>query len=435
MSLNVNSNYLTLVEVSPYWKRFTDPLVRSRLEESEHAILLRGLAQRRFNIDPRGVASGVWEDGPQDFSRPWLCKFDYHKLTSHPISLSTVGTLLPDRYIVEPGKVDLSSYKISRALNAKNSKKTFGIFNLPQNHLNITNPPWLLKNSIVHIVNSRNCPKCPEWLPLDNYVQMATAWTYSDFHLDQGHTGAYVGMIEGEKLVLLILNRIGLHKMYVEWDRRKYSYKNEKSYWFPMFVPNCVIIVIRVKGGECLYIPPGCVHSVLTLKSSITISGNFFHKDFIKGIAYTWNYEFLGAHPGECNLSVCHCDSTPNGYNKRVCTLLARFAALAVNGDVEISQADKSILAQYLSEWTAKSVKHANYLAFHKHQIERCECTMDIDLIIKLLNNRKIKDFRLPSQGGNWPGWKSPQPVTITVSKERHFTDVFQELAPKRPRL
>ena len=174
---------------------------------------------------------------------------------------------------------------------------------------------------------------------------------------------------------------------------------------------------------------------MLTIKSSITISGNFFHKDFVKGIAYTWNYEFLGAHPKACSFTVCHCDATPDGYNKRVCTLLARFAALVLNGDVEISQANRIILAEYFSSWTARSSNHEHYHAFHKHQIESCECTMDIVTIINLLNNRKIKNFRLPSQGGNWPGWKSPQPVTITVNRQRHFTDVIKELAPKRLRL
>ena len=63
----IDSRYIDLDEVSQYWKRFAAQTVQSQLKASEHAVLLRGLAQQEFALDPRGIASGLWEDGPQDF--------------------------------------------------------------------------------------------------------------------------------------------------------------------------------------------------------------------------------------------------------------------------------------------------------------------------------------------------------------------------------
>ena len=243
---------ITYDKISQFWTRFSDPKVQSQFEQSQHATLLRGLAQQRFNKYDEEVARGEWENGPDDFSKPWLCKFDYSKLTSRTISLANVSDFLPSRYICVPGDQDLSATEISRALNATVSEYCFGIFNLKQDGLPLTNPVWLLKNSLVHILNSRNCSKCPEWFPLDNYIQIATAWMYSDYHLDQGHTAAYVGLIEGEKLVLMILNRDGLHESYCKWAKRKYAYTNFLSFWFVAKVFNCKLHVVRLRAGELL---------------------------------------------------------------------------------------------------------------------------------------------------------------------------------------
>jgi len=399
---------ITHDQVSPFWTRFSDPTVRSEYEQSQHAVLLKGLAQQRYTKYDDEIPRGQWENGPDDFTKPWVCKFDYTKLTSKIISLACVSNFLPSRYICVPGDQDLSATKISRALNASVSKYCFGIFNLKQDGLPLTNPAWLLKNSLVHILNSRNCTACPEWFPLDNYIQLATAWMWSDFHLDQGHTAAYVGLIEGEKLVLMILDRNGLYESYVKWSNLKYSYTNFLSFWFVAKVSNCRLHVVRVRAGELLYIPPGCVHAVLTLKSSITISGNFFHKDFLKGIAYTWNNIFMFKHKVACGRIPCYCDSTPTGYNKRVCTMLVRYAALALNGEARLDSALKVPLATYFSRWLGMHPKHPSYKCFREHKIEECSCSLPVSTVISLLLGHQVKGCVPPVNAGNCPGWKSP---------------------------
>ena len=431
----MTEQFITLKEVSNFWTRFTDPNVQSEYEQSQPAVLLKGLTQQRITPYSEDIPRGNWEDGPDDFSRPWLCKFDYKKLTTRNISLATVSDFLPNRYICVPGEQDLSATEISRALNAKVSKHLFGIFNLKQDGLPLTNPARLLKNSLVHILNSRNCTACPEWFPLDNYIQMATAWMYSDFHLDQGHTAAYIGLIEGEKLILMILNRQGLYEAYRKWDDDKYSYTNFLSFWFVAKVKKCKVFAMRLRAGELLYIPPGCVHAVLTLKSCITLSGNFFHKDFLPGVAYTWNYEFMRRHRQLCGHIPCYCDPTPTGYNKRICTLLVRYAALALNNEAHLTLADKVPLALYFSRWLGLQPTHPSYKFFQNHKIEECSCSLPVITVIHLLNGRYVKDCVLPVNSGNCPGWKSPQPLALPSTSSRHFTDIFREVQSKKPRL
>ena len=426
----MTADCITLKEISAYWKRFTSPVVQEEMEQSEHRQLLKSLSQRSFNQYAGDVPSGIWEEGPADFSLPWTCKFDYRKLTKKFISLSNVTYFLPHHCFVEPGHQYLSANVISRSFTAKASKTSFGIFNFKREDLEITNPSWLLRNSIVHIVNSRGCSKCPPWLPLDNYIQMAGAWTVSDFHLDKGNTGAYVRMIECEKLVLLILNRKGLYEIYFEWSLKRFSSSNPKSFWFPDYVPNCTIWVVRVRAGEMLYIPPGCIHFVLTIESSITISGNFFHKDYVHNIAQTWTHEFVAKHPKPCGSKDCFCDPTEDGYNKRVCTLLCRYSALALNGDVDMSANNKQSMARFVSLWYGWQKGHLHFQAFQEHKLESCDCSLPIPMLIHMLYNRK-KNYLLPSEGGVFPGWKSPQPITI--NQGRHFTDAFKAPSAKRP--
>ena len=276
---------ITFEEVSLYWKRFSKLADRRAYQKSPHADLLRALSKQRFHKYPGELNRGLWEIGPTDFSKPCVCQFDYTKLTTLKISLQNVTEILPGTLQVVPGNSPLTSHEISKTLNDKSSKLRFGIFNYKHEALSPNVPKWVYENSIVHQVNSRGCSTCPEWLPLDNYIQLATAWTHSDFHIDKGNTAAYVGMIEGEKLVLMILDREGLHNHYSAWFRARFSESNTKSFWYVGELDNVTVIVARIKAGELLYIPPGCVHFVLTLKSSITISGNFFHKNFIKSIA------------------------------------------------------------------------------------------------------------------------------------------------------
>ena len=106
---------ITFDEISHFWTRFSDPTVRSDYEQSQHAVLLKTLSQQRFTM----YDDGNWEDGSGDFSKPWLCKFDYTKLTSQTINLATVSSFLPSRYICVPGDRNLSATEISRALNSK----------------------------------------------------------------------------------------------------------------------------------------------------------------------------------------------------------------------------------------------------------------------------------------------------------------------------
>ena len=434
IQFTMTSACITYDQISSYWTRFKNPADRADFKVSAHAAFLCQLSEKRFHKYPGELNRGLWEDGPTDFSRPWLCTFDYTKVTAIKLGLSTVADLFPDGHEVVPGNIHLSAAQLSQSLNATTSKRRFGIFNYKHTALAPKLPRWIYENSIVHQVNSRNCSKCPEWLPLDNYIQLATAWTHSDFHIDKGNTAAFVGLIEGEKLVIMILDRNGLHTHYSAWHRARLAESNSRSFWYVGELEGARVIVTRIRAGELLYIPPGRVHFVLTLKSCITISGNFFHKNFIPSIARTWTFDFVGRHSKPCGLKGCNCDHHELGYNRRVCTLLTRFAALVLNKDATMPEADKRSLGDYIALWGGFQRNHIHYRAFQEHAIEECSCSLPKRMIEDLLFDRKVKSL-LPVDGGNWPGWKSSQPYVIRGISQRHFTDVFEDLPNKKPRL
>ena len=95
--------------------------------------------------------------------------------------------------------------------------------------------------------------------------------------------------------------------------------------------------------------------------------------------------------------------------------------------------ADKPVLAEYLSRWEGFHKKYEHYEAFKQHKIEECSCSIPKRMLENLLYSLDQK-LCLPVDGGYWPGWKSPQPYVVSASTERHFTDVFRDLPIKRSR-
>ena len=171
-------------------------------------------------------------------------------------------------------------------------------------------------------------------------------------------------------------------------------------------------------AGELAYLPPGCAHAVYTSKSCMTLSGNFFHVNTICEVATSWTYDFIGGHPKECKRDICYHDPTPTGYNRRVCTLLARFVALALNGEAPIKDCHKHPIAAFFKQWVGLSpVRNCKYPdAFRTHCIEPCYCTVPISVIIANLSGRPDHTQLMPSKGGCYPSWKSPQPRNIAIA-------------------
>lgn len=67
-------------------------------------------------------------------------------------------------------------------------------------------------------------------------------------------------------------------------------------------------------------------------------------------------------------------------------------------------------------------------------KIEECSCSLPVSTVIRLLQEPQVKGCVLSIIARSCPGWKSPQPLTLTSNSSRYFIGIFREVAAKKPR-
>ena len=197
------------------------------------------------------------------------------------------------------------------------------------------------------------------------------------------------------------------------------------------------VYIVRIKAGEFLYLPPGCIHSVLTLKSCVTISGNFFYKHDLTHIAKTWTYDFVSKHKVPCGQKPCTCDPNKEGYNKHIPALLARFSALALNGEVGVSREALFPVNDYFRQWMGLNKGWIHRASFKNYHIAECDCTLPMLMLVDFIggSQKKMALWKkvLPKDGNDFPNWKSPwsraieEPYIVIDESDSDATDPMKD--------
>lgn len=115
--------------------------------------------------------------------------------------------------------------------------------------------------------------------------QIALYWlcgakgSYTDFHLDFGGTSVFYAPVSGKKTFLFLPPEPAILAAYQVWT----SSPDQHTIFLPSLIPRKVLdeaggcIQMSVEPGQCLFIPGGWIHAVLTPEDSSIVGGNFLH--------------------------------------------------------------------------------------------------------------------------------------------------------------
>ncbi|KAI9012220.1 hypothetical protein DFJ74DRAFT_683064 [Hyaloraphidium curvatum] len=103
--------------------------------------------------------------------------------------------------------------------------------------------------------------------------------SYTDFHIDFGGTSVFYAPISGLKRFLFLRPTPTLLSLYNGW----LASPNQHGTFLPAMIPRGLLdaeggcTYADVGPGECLLIPSGWIHAVLTPEDSSVVGGNFLH--------------------------------------------------------------------------------------------------------------------------------------------------------------
>lgn len=137
------------------------------------------------------------------------------------------------------------------------------------------------------IRNGINKPK------VQKYILMSVEGSFTDFHIDFAGTSVYYSPICGHKKFLMIPPLNSNLKAYSKWCLSD----NQNKIWFPSLIkqynrkefikmqkeeklPNAYLnngFIVDIMPGDLLLLPSMWIHSVLTVKDSLIIGGNFLN--------------------------------------------------------------------------------------------------------------------------------------------------------------
>jgi len=106
---------------------------------------------------------------------------------------------------------------------------------------------------------------------VQNYLLMAAAGSYTNFHIDFGGSSVWYNVVKGEKIFLLVPPTESNLKEFQKWHLMSV----EDANYFPDMADVTVKLVIE--EGNSIVIPSGWIHAVYTPKDSIAFGGNFLH--------------------------------------------------------------------------------------------------------------------------------------------------------------
>ena len=128
----------------------------------------------------------------------------------------------------------------------------------------------------------------PEWKPeMLHYCLLGTEGCYTDWHIDFGGTSAWIHMIYGAKLFILIEPSEANLIKFEHWENLEPNKKRRTGFiqyceGIKEPIPPNSIARIELTTGETILMPAGWIHCVITTMGSLAFGGNFFHYNCAK---------------------------------------------------------------------------------------------------------------------------------------------------------
>lgn len=110
-----------------------------------------------------------------------------------------------------------------------------------------------------------------EYPGVQQYLLMAAAGSYTNFHIDFGGSSVWYDVVKGEKIFILCPPTEQNLKEFQKWHLTSADEAN----YFTDNVDTTIMCVIE--EGTSIVIPSGWIHAVYTPKDSVAFGGNFLH--------------------------------------------------------------------------------------------------------------------------------------------------------------
>ena len=323
------------------------------------------------------IQQGDFETGPIDLDRPWVSKFTpaqpFHG--SHMTSRNLRSFLgHSSKYVTSARWCEhdtLSDCKldwlVKEMVSPTRRDRTFSMLSLNGDG-RFAIPAWMERNSVASIAARQKCCHEPEPPNFRDFAQMCAAWTLTYSHLDFTSTGALVLVLEGEKYIAITAARLDTAKRLENWARLPYGYPD----WFQDYAmgDDAPIYRIVLRAGDCVWIPPGWVHTVLTTEMAVQVGLNILPIDTLPRAISQWHREVQRAHTAATAVNAttpctgkCQCE--PSGSIADFPALILRYLRSQPTMAVSMAQTIKGEIVYWNDnrDWPA-------YLCFRCNPLE-----------------------------------------------------------------
>ena len=347
---------------------------RNKVARSLMAKVLPDIA-RKWAIEDPNVWCAYGEDGPVDLSRPCVTTLSLSSLLASGLSFDNLVESLPSQ--TDPVDVLYTSNTIPRkillahAVKVVQDDRTSSVLTVLvikdiKHDLSVHWPAWTETKDLFRQANNFKCSHAKSWSDHHNFVQLASAGAFTDWHTDYSMSGAMLYLCAGEKILYLMPNHERIRRAWRNW----YKDDRNSTSWFPESCkPRWPIFRRIVKSSELVWVPPGWAHAVYTTKASMVLSGNLLVYDSLIEACAEYNRTLDSLHNNiVCSQPVCTC--APDFWFEDLPELVLQYTChLLHSRSTTMTDNFLGSLMSYLCIWSGLDSNHPSYKIWLKKRL------------------------------------------------------------------